>query len=107
MTSNEFITRFASHVPEKWFHMICYYGFLSPSARMRKMLTEIVYPLAQQDKKPAKKVTWRNMYQHVFKVDPLACLLCGKKLLFAGMNFGLNRKELMARHHDLACLRWR
>ncbi|WP_187153142.1 hypothetical protein [Candidatus Arsenophonus triatominarum] len=47
------------------------------------------------------------MYQHVFKVDPLACLLCGKKLLFAGMNFGLNRKELMARHHDLVCLRWR
>ncbi|WP_074167841.1 transposase [Candidatus Arsenophonus triatominarum] len=108
MTSDEFITLFASHVPEKWFHMIRYYGFLSPSARMRKMLTEVVvYPLAQQDKKPAKKVTWRNMYQHVFKVNPLACLLCGKKLLFAGMNFGLNRKELMARHHDLACLRWR
>ncbi len=69
-------------------------------------LSAIQFP-NHQDKKPAKKVTWRNMYQHVFKVDPLACLLCGKKLLFAGMNFGLNRKELMARHHDLACLRWR
>ncbi|HGJ5862669.1 MAG TPA: transposase [Arsenophonus nasoniae] len=27
MTSDEFITRFESHVPEKWFHMIRYYGF--------------------------------------------------------------------------------
>nr|WP_245677329.1 transposase [Candidatus Arsenophonus triatominarum] len=44
ITSDEFITLFASHVPEKWFHMIRYYGFLSPSARMRKMLTEVVYP---------------------------------------------------------------
>ncbi len=54
MTSDEFITQFASHVPEKWFHMIRYYGFLSPSARMRKMLKEVVYPLTQQDKKTAK-----------------------------------------------------
>nr|WP_281181065.1 transposase [Candidatus Arsenophonus triatominarum] len=36
MTSDVFITQFASHVPEKWFHMIRYYGFLSPSAQMRK-----------------------------------------------------------------------
>ncbi len=46
------------------------------------------------------------MYRHVFKVDPLACLLCGKELLFAGMNFGLKLKELMARHDELARLRW-
>nr|WP_281181189.1 transposase [Candidatus Arsenophonus triatominarum] len=87
MTSDEFITRFASHVPEKWFHMIRYYGFLSPSARMRRMLTEVVYPLVQQDKKPAKKVTWRNMYQHVFKVDPLACLLMWEKITFRRNEF--------------------
>ncbi|RXK34346.1 hypothetical protein BBD39_11420 [Arsenophonus endosymbiont of Bemisia tabaci Asia II 3] len=105
MNSDEFITRFESHVPEKWFHMIRYYGFLSPSAPMRKMLTEVVYPLTTEDKKPATKITFRNMYRHVFKVDPLACLLCGKNLIFAGMNFGLKLKELMARHDDLARLR--
>ncbi|WP_334472551.1 IS91 family transposase [Arsenophonus sp. PmNCSU2021_1] len=49
ITSDELITRFESHVPQKWFHIIRYYGFLSPSAPMRKMLTEVVYPLIQQD----------------------------------------------------------
>ncbi|WP_162505276.1 hypothetical protein [Candidatus Arsenophonus triatominarum] len=74
---------------------------------MRKMLTEVVYPLAQQDKKPAKKSPGETCINTSLKSIHLLVSYCGKKLLFAGMNFGLNRKELMARHHDLACLRWR
>ena len=79
--------------------MVRYYGFLSPSKRA--VLNE-VYALTETQRKTARKVTWRGLYQRLLKVDPLACILCGKIMCFSGLKRGLRLAELVARHEQLA-----
>ena len=99
LSGDEFMERFSWHVPEKRFRMVRYYGFLSPSKRA---VLEVVYLLTETQRKTARKVTWRGLYQRLLKVDPLACILCGKIMCFGGLKRGQRLAELMARHEQLA-----
>lgn len=99
LSGDEFMERFSWHVVEKGFRMVRYYGFLSPSKRE---VLEEVYTLTETDRKTARKVTWRGMYQRLLKVDPLKCILCGNAMCFSGLKRGLRLPELLAYHEQLA-----
>ncbi|EDK0678977.1 IS91 family transposase, partial [Salmonella enterica] len=99
LSGDDFMERFSWHVPEKRFRMVRYYGFLSPSKRA---LLEKVYALTATERKTARKVTWRGMYQRLLKVDPLKCILCGSQMYFGGLKRGLRLPELLASHEQLA-----
>lgn len=68
----------------------------------KRAVLEVVYPLTETQRKTARKVTWRGLYQRLLKVDPLACILCGKIMCFGGLKRGLRLAELVARHEQLA-----
>lgn len=99
LSGDEFMARFSWHVPEKRFRMVRYYGFLSPSKRA---MLDVVYLLTETVRKTARKITWRCLYQRLLKVDPLACILCGKMMCFSGLKRGMRVAELLACHEQLA-----
>lgn len=99
LSGDEFMARFSWHVPEKRFRMVRYYGFLSPSKRA---WLEVVYALTETEHKTARKVTWRQLYRRLLKVDPLKCVLCGSMMRFSGLKRGLRLPELLACHEQLA-----
>ena len=99
LSGDDFMERFSWHVPEKRFRMVRYYGFLSPSKRA---VLDRVYALTETLRKTARKVTWRGLYQRLLKVDPLACILFGKKMCFSGLKRGLRLAELLACHKQVA-----
>lgn len=99
LSGDAFMARFSWHVPEKRFRMVRYYGFLSPSKRA---MLDVVYLLTETARKTARKITWRGLYQRLLKVDPLACILCGKMMCFSGLKRGMRLAELLACHEQLA-----
>lgn len=72
----------ATHVADKGFRMVRYYGFLRPVKR--RLLEEVVYVITETVRKTAMKIRWRGMYQRLLKVDPLKCILCGSQMRFTG-----------------------
>jgi hypothetical protein len=72
----DFIGRLISHIPDKNFRNIRYYGFLAN--RVRGTLLPIVYTLLNMKKIFTTKVymPWRDMIKHTFNYDPLKCPLC-------------------------------
>ncbi|CAJ0992260.1 hypothetical protein NVIRENTERO_00574 [Sodalis praecaptivus] len=66
LTQRDIVSRLKQHIPEKFFRMVRYYGFLSPSKRA---VLEVVYLLTETARKTARKVTWRGLYQRLLKVD--------------------------------------
>lgn len=72
----DFIARLISHIPDKNFRNIRYYGFLSN--RTRGKLLPIVYKLLKMTRVAKTKIytPWRNMIRDVFGYDPLRCPVC-------------------------------
>jgi hypothetical protein len=72
----EFLARLITHIPDKYFRMIRYYGFLA--TRVRGKLLPKVYSFLAMKTVAAKKVytTWRQMLLNVFHRDPLRCPVC-------------------------------
>ncbi|WP_240726352.1 MULTISPECIES: transposase [unclassified Escherichia] len=80
LTQEEMIGRYISHIPEKHFKMVRYYGFLS--SRKRGELLPKVYEALQME---AQK-----------------CLLCGNRLRFSSAQAGRHATELVAeRLHNI------
>jgi len=73
----EFIARLVTHIPDKHFRIIRYYGFLSN--RLRGKLLPKVYDFLKMKILITKKVyiSWRQMLLNIFKYDPIKCPICG------------------------------
>lgn len=100
MSGDEFMERFSWHVADKGFHMVRYYGFLSPVKR--RLLEDVVYVITETVRKTAMQIRWRGMYQRLLKVDPLKCILCGGQMRFTGLKRGYRLTELVLMHEPLA-----
>ena len=104
MSGDEFMERFSWHMADKGFRMVRYYGFLSPVKR--RLLEDVVYVITETERKTARQMTWRGMYQQLVKVDPLKCILCGSQMRFTGLKRGYRLAELVMMHEPLARMRW-
>ena len=78
----DFIARLVTHIPDKYFRNIRYYGFLAN--RVRGKLLPKVYHYLKMKKVITKKVytTWRQMLLDIFKRDPIKCPVCQITMLF-------------------------
>ena len=95
-----FIDRFTQHVPERYFRMIRYYGFLSNYHRGK--LLPIVNKLFDREAPTSIKMTWRFLYKRTFGHSPTDCILCNAKLKLAFLCVGVNSFVLKSYHHLLA-----
>ena len=78
----DFIARLVTHIPDKYFRNIRYYGFLAN--RTRGKLLPKVYQFLAMKKIISKKVytSWRQMLLDIFKRDPLKCHVCQSRMEF-------------------------
>jgi hypothetical protein len=88
--AQEFITRLISHIPDRGFRVIRYFGFLAN--RVRSKLLPIVHSFFYSSPKIKNPFNWRNMIIMSFHYDPLFCPRCHNELqlsfvAFVNINF--------------------
>jgi len=98
----DFIARLISHIPDKNFRNIRYYGFLSN--RNRGVLLPIVQTLLGATGNILKKVYthWRDMIKRNFNYDPLKCSNCGTIMISQGRVYPARDPPLIDRHEEIA-----
>lgn len=94
LSQEEMLGRYVSHIPEKHFKMVRYYGFLAN--RKRGKLLPLVYQALEMDvKKKPEKPGFAALMKQFTNVDPYRCILCGDRLRFSGAVAGMRATELL------------
>ena len=94
LSQTEMMLRILSHVPEKHFKMVRYFGFLSN--RLRGSLLPLIYKELGQEVVAAKTFGFAAMMKAFLKVDPFKCILCGARMVFTGFIAGLKVGRLVS-----------
>lgn len=97
----EFLSRLTKHVPERYFRMIRYAGFLAN--RCRGKLLPIVKELVGDNCNiSAKHISWRTLYRKTFGANPLKCILCNSMLKLGYISIGIPTPQLLSHHTKIA-----
>ena len=95
-----FIASLIMHIPDRYFRMIRYYGFLSN--RTRGMQLPIVYKAINQIvPKKIKIISWRFMIWMSSKKDPLSCHNCNQRMNLRQVYYGLSPPLLLMKSNEL------
>ena len=95
--------RILSHVPEKNFKMIRYFGFLS--TRLRGDLLPLIYEKLGQKVSTPKTFSFAAMMKAFLKVAPYQCVLCGSRMIFSEFTVGLKTGQLVSALKNIALQR--
>lgn len=97
----DFMARLISHLPDKNFRNIRYYGFLAN--RVRGRLLPIVYDLLNMKRVTKTKVyiPWREMIKSTFRYDPLKCPFCNAIMIWKYMALPFSA-SLISMHQEIA-----
>lgn len=95
-----FIEKFTQHIPEKYFRLIRYYGFLAN--RVRSKLLPLVQKIFGTIKAKMDTVNHKEMHIKSFGINPYQCPLCNSEMLCVGINIGQPKHKLMKRHAEIA-----
>ena len=97
---HDFIARLISHVPDKHFRNIRYYGFLSN--RTSSKLLPIVYKLLNMTRSIISKaaIRWKDMIKNTFSFDPTSCPCCKTQMLFSHCTFA--KYNIISKHKEIA-----
>ncbi|MED9359005.1 transposase, partial [Escherichia marmotae] len=98
--------RYISHIPEKNFKMVRYYGFLSNRKR-GELLPKVGEALGMKKRKKPAQPGFAALMKGFLRTDPYKCILCGNRLRFSSARAGRDSTELMAeRWHKISQKRW-
>ncbi|MCP4485488.1 MAG: hypothetical protein GY823_13155 [Flavobacteriaceae bacterium] len=92
ISQKELLLRLLSHILDKFFKMIRYFGFLSN--RVRSKLLPIIYEKLEQKLSVLKPLTYGAMLKKMLGVDPYECILCGSKMKLKSKQTGMNLQAL-------------
>jgi hypothetical protein len=84
----DFFDRFTQHIPERYFRMIRYFGFLSN--RLRGRLLPIVNQIFNHNPKEDVKYPWQFLVKQKLGFNPLECILCRSQMRLRALSFGLS-----------------
>jgi len=83
MPALKWLRMLMNHIPDKYEHLVRYYGYYSNRSRGARRLVENGNDAAESiriDEPPAdnrRKANWARLIQKVYEVDPLKCTRCG------------------------------
>lgn len=99
---HQFIARLVTHIPDKYFRNIRYYGFLAN--RIRGKLLPKVYDFLKMKKLIHQKVymSWRQMLLNIFKYDPIKCPICGITMNLVDIEPSIRQTPLVNLHQQIA-----
>lgn len=90
------IGRYISHIPEKHFKMVRYYGFLSNRKR-GELLLKVYEALQMEARKKPEQPGFATLMKAFLRTDPYKCILCGNRLRFSSAQASRHAAELVAK----------
>jgi hypothetical protein len=84
----EFIGKLVSHIPDKNFRSIRYFGFLANRV-ISKLLGIVKILVKHVVKTRPRNSNWRSLYIESFGIDPLKCIKCGTIMLLESISLPL------------------
>lgn len=80
LSGEEFVRRFIQHIPDKYFRVIRYYGFLANRVRCQ-LLTKVYIAIKCSPRHGSKPITYATLLKPFVNVDPLQCILCKGRMV--------------------------
>ena len=105
LTQRELIARLKQHIPEKFFKMVRYFGFLANRVCGEK-LPQVYRALGMDKPEPVAKVCYAQMVKQFLSRDPFECVLCGCRMVYRRAIAGLNVSGLKKNARDISLLRY-
>jgi len=97
----EFLGRLISHIPDKNFRNIRYFGFLS--CRTRGKLLPKVYKLLNMNVNNKKiYISWRELIKKTFEYDPIECPNCKTEMILVSIKKSKNIHYITSLHEKIA-----
>ncbi len=81
LTQRELVARLKQHIPEKFFKMVRYFGFLANRVCGEK-LPQVYRALGMDKPEPVAKVCYAQMVKQFLSRDPFECVLCGCRMVY-------------------------
>ncbi|STO40964.1 putative IS1294 transposase [Escherichia coli] len=105
LTQRELVARLKQHIPEKFFKMVRYFGFLANRVCGEK-LPQVYRALGMDKQEPVAKVCYAQMVKQFLSRDPFECVLCGGRMVYRRAIAGLNVEGLKKNARDISLLRY-
>lgn len=105
LTQRELVARLKQHIPEKFFKMVRYFGFLANRVCGEK-LPQVYRALGMDKPEPVAKVCYAQMVKQFLSRDPFECVLCGGRMVYRRAIAGLNVSRLKKNARDISLLRY-
>ena len=86
MSALKWLRLLMNHIPDRYEHLVHYYGYYSNRSRGARRLIENGDDIAGSiriDEQPAntrRKASWARLIQKAYEVDPLECVNCGSNM---------------------------
>ncbi|SQL83427.1 IS1294, transposase, truncation [Escherichia coli] len=101
----ELVARLKQHIPEKFFKMVRYFGFLANRVCGEK-LPQVYRALGMDKPEPVAKVCYAQMMKQFLRRDPFECVLCGGRMVYRRAIAGLNVDGLKKNARDISLQRY-
>ncbi len=105
LTQRELVARLKQHIPEKFFKMVRYFGFLANRVCGEK-LPQVYRALGMDKPEPVAKVCYAQMVKQFLSRDLFECVLCGGRMVYRRAIAGLNVEGLKKNARDISLLRY-
>lgn len=105
LTQREIVVRLKQHIPEKFFRMVRYFGFLANRVCGEK-LPQVYRALGMEKPEPVPKVCYAQMSRQFLRRDPFECVLCGGRMVYRGAVADLNVQGLKIHAREISLMRY-
>jgi len=101
LTQHEIVARLKQHIPEKFFRMERYFGFLTNRVCGEKL--QVVYSALGMEKPvPVPKMCYAQMSKQFLRRDPFECVLCGGRMVYRLAVAGLSVQGLKIHAREIS-----
>ena len=105
LTQREIVARLKQHIPEKFFRMVRYFGFLTCRVCGEK-LPQLYQALGMDKPEPVARVYYAQMSKQFLRRDPFECVLCGGRTVYRRAVAGLNVQGLKIQAREISLMRY-
>jgi hypothetical protein len=105
LTQRDIVARLKQHIPEKFFRMVRYFGFLANRVCGEK-LPRVYAALGMDKPAPVPKVCYAQMSRQFLRRDPFECILCGGHMVYRRAVAGLNVQGLKIHAREISLMRY-
>lgn len=105
LMQREIVARLKQHIPEKFFRMVRYFGFLANRV-CGERLPQVYSALGMDKPEELVKVCYAQMSKQLLGRDPFECVLCGGRMVYRRAVSGLSVAGLKIHAREIRLMRY-